>query len=87
MAPEIAIETAATDVATITVRAADRTGLLYDIADEVARAGFSIAWAKASVRGGVATDTLRLAVVSGTTPHDPGRLGHLAAALRTRCAS
>jgi [protein-PII] uridylyltransferase len=87
MAPEIAIETAAADVATITVRAADRTGLLYDIADEVARAGFSIAWAKASVRGGVATDTLRLAVVSGTTPHDPGRLGHLAAALRTRCAS
>ncbi|HZL05392.1 MAG TPA: hypothetical protein VFE45_08240, partial [Coriobacteriia bacterium] len=87
MAPEIAFDTSQPEVSTMTLRAADRTGLLYDIADEVARAGFSITWAKASVRGGVATDTLRLTGVSGTTPHDPGRLGHLAATLRTRCAS
>ena len=87
MAPEIAFDTLRPGVSTMTVRAADRTGLLYDIADEVARAGFSIAWAKASVRVGVATDTLRLTGVPGTAPHDPGRLGHLAVALRARCVS
>jgi len=84
---EISFDTSHPDVTTMTVRAADRTGLLYDIADEVARGGFSIEWAKASVRAGVATDTLRLRAVASATSHDPGRLGHLAAALRTRCAS
>ncbi len=87
MAAEVAFDTSRPGISTMTVRAADRTGLLYEIADEVAHAGFNIEWAKASVRGGVATDTLRLTGFSGTTPHDPGRLGHLAAALRARCAS
>jgi len=85
--PEITFDTSQPGVSTMTVRAADRTGLLYDIADEVARAGFSIEWAKASVRDAVAVDTLRLTANSGTAAHDPGRLGHLAAALRARCSS
>jgi [protein-PII] uridylyltransferase len=87
LAPEIAFDASQAEVVTMTVRAADRTGLLYDIADEVARAGFSITWAKASVRDGVATDTLRLEDTAGTASHDPGRLGHLAIRLRTRCVS
>ena len=87
MVPEVHTDASQPAVATLTVRAADRTGLLYDIADEVARGGFSIEWAKASVRAGIATDTLRLRSALNASPHDPGRLGHLAAALRTRCSS
>lgn len=66
----------------LTIRAADRPGLLYDIAHAIAGAGLSIIWAKASGSDGVVTDVFRLLDETGSAPRESGELGHLAMRIR-----
>lgn len=66
----------------LTVRAADRPGLLHDIAREIARAELVIVWAKASGSDGAVTDVFRLLDHDGVPPRDPGVLGHLSMRVR-----
>ncbi|MHB8705109.1 MAG: HD domain-containing protein [Coriobacteriia bacterium] len=78
------VEVSTTDpMATVlTVRTADRPGLLYDIAHTIAGVGLAIVWAKASGADGVVTDVFRLLDGSGAPPRDSGELGHLSMRLR-----
>lgn len=78
------VEVSTTDpmATTLTVRAADRPGLLYDIAHAIGEAGFLIVWAKASGSLGVVTDVFRLLDETGAPPRDSGELGHLAMRVR-----
>ncbi|TDB39667.1 MAG: ACT domain-containing protein [Actinobacteria bacterium] len=71
---------------TLDVGAPDRPGLLFDIADEVARAGFEITRVNARTREGRALDTFHIVDEEGLAPRDPGELGHLAMRLRERLA-
>ncbi len=68
------------------VSAPDRPGLLFDIADEVAAAGFAITRVIARTRDDRAHDTFHIVDADGLAPGDPGALGHLAMRLRERLA-
>jgi [protein-PII] uridylyltransferase len=69
---------------TVEVRAADRVGLLYDLALAFAQTGLRIRWAKAVTKDGVARDTFHVTDESGEPVDDPGVLGHLAMRIRER---
>lgn len=70
----------------LSVGSPDRPGLLFDIADEIARAGFTITRVNALTRNGRARDTFHIVDSEGYAPRDPGELGHLAMRVRERLA-
>jgi [protein-PII] uridylyltransferase len=69
---------------TVEVRAADRVGLLYDLALAFYRTGLQIHWARAVTKDGVATDVFHVTDATGEPVDDPGVLGHLAMRIRER---
>jgi len=82
--PRVSIEPPGTYATAVRVSAADRPGLLFDIADEIAAAGYVVTRANALTRGTRAKDTFHVVDVDGVAPSDPGALGHLAMRLRAR---
>ncbi len=68
----------------VRVRAADRPGLLYDIARAFADTGLRLTWARAVTRSGVANDVFHATDDDGEPVTDPGALGHLAMRIRER---
>jgi [protein-PII] uridylyltransferase len=68
----------------VRVRAADRVGLLYDLAIAFAQTGLRIRWARALTKDGVARDVFHVTDASGEPVDDPGVLGHLAMRIRER---
>lgn len=66
----------------IEVHAADRVGLLHDLALAFAQTGLQIRWARALTRDGVASDVFHVTDASGEPVDDPGVLGHLAMRVR-----
>lgn len=77
-------ETAESYATAVRVRAADRVGLLYDIARAFAETGLDIHWARALTQDGVARDVFHVTDASGEPVDDPGLLGHLAMRIRER---
>lgn len=68
----------------VEVRAADRVGLLYDLALAFAQTGLQIRWARALTKDGVARDAFHVTDAFGEPVDDPGVLGHLAMRIRDR---
>jgi [protein-PII] uridylyltransferase len=68
----------------VRVRAADRGGLLYDIARAFADTGLRLTWARAVTRSGVANDVFHATDDDGEPVTDSGVLGHLAMRIRER---
>ncbi|HEY5468183.1 MAG TPA: HD domain-containing protein [Coriobacteriia bacterium] len=68
----------------IEVRAADRVGLLHDLALAFAQSGLRIAWARALTKDGVARDVFHVTDELGEPVDDPGVLGHVAMRIRER---
>jgi len=66
----------------VTVRAADRPGLLHDLAAAVSAVGLDIRVARANTVEGIARDTFHVVGPDGGPVDDPGLLGHLAMRLR-----
>jgi [protein-PII] uridylyltransferase len=69
-------------VTEVKVRAADRVGLLYDLAQAFARTDLRIEWARAVTADGVAHDVFHITDEAGEPVSDPGVLGHLAMRIR-----
>jgi len=84
--PRVGVERTGTFSTAIRVSAADRPGLLFDIADEIAAAGYVVTRANVRTRGERAHDTFHVVDADGVAPTDPGELGHLAMRLRARLA-
>ncbi len=82
--PRISIEPPGSFATAVRVSAADRTGLLFDIVDEIASAGYVVTRANALTRGKRAHDTFHVVDAHGVPPVDPGKLGHLSMRLRER---
>jgi [protein-PII] uridylyltransferase len=82
----VRVETAATGAyaTEVRVRAADRVGLLYDLAQAFAQTGLQIRWARALTKDGVARDVFHVTDECGEPVDDPGVLGHLAMRIRER---
>jgi len=68
----------------VKVRAADRVGLLYDLARAFADSDLQIRWARAVTQSGVAKDVFHVTDATGEPVDDPGVLGHLAMRIRER---
>jgi UTP:GlnB (protein PII) uridylyltransferase len=68
----------------VEVRAADRVGLLYDLARAIADSGLQIRWARAVTQDGIARDVFHVTDAAGEPLDDPGVLGHLAMRIRER---
>ena len=68
----------------VEVRAADRVGLLYDLALAFAQSGLRIRWARALTKDGVARDVFHVTDEMGEPVDDPGVLGHVAMRIRER---
>jgi UTP:GlnB (protein PII) uridylyltransferase len=68
----------------VKVRAADRVGLLYDLALAFAGSGLQIRWARALTQDGIARDVFHVTDEAGEPVDDPGVLGHLAMRIRER---
>ena len=68
----------------VRVRAADRPGLLYDIARAFADTGLRLTWARAITRSGVANDVFHVTDDAGEPVTESGALGHLAMRIRER---
>jgi [protein-PII] uridylyltransferase len=68
----------------VKVRAADRVGLLYDLARAFADSGLQIRWARALTQDGIARDVFHVTDAYGEPVDDPGVLGHLAMRIRER---
>jgi len=68
----------------VRVVAADRVGLLYDIARAFADGQLDIHWARAITQDGVAHDVFHVTDAQGEPVTDPGVLGHLAMRIRER---
>jgi UTP:GlnB (protein PII) uridylyltransferase len=68
----------------VTVVAADRVGLLHDLARAISDSGLEIRWARAVTQNGIARDVFHVTDLSGEPVDDPGVLGHLAMRIRER---
>lgn len=66
----------------IQVTAADRPGLLHDVAQAVSASGVDIRWAKIKTIDGIAQDVFHVVGPDGGPVDDPGILGHLAMHVR-----
>jgi [protein-PII] uridylyltransferase len=71
-------------VTEVKVRAADRVGLLYDLARTFAQNGAQIRWARAVTTDGVARDVFHVTDEAGEPIDDPGVLGHISISIRER---
>ncbi len=80
----VRVDTSAGYGTAIYVTAADRVGLLYDIACAIASEDLEINWAKALTNGDVARDTFLVVGPDGQAPTDAGVLGHVAMRIRER---
>ncbi|MDP2182702.1 MAG: ACT domain-containing protein [Actinomycetota bacterium] len=80
--PKVTIDTDDPFAAVLVVHAADRVGLLYDIARAIAESGLDIQSVTATTRGGTAHDVFRLTDAAGEVPREAGLLGQLAMRLR-----
>jgi UTP:GlnB (protein PII) uridylyltransferase len=68
----------------VKVRAADRVGLLYDLALAFAQTGLQIRWARAITQDGIARDVFHVTDETGEPVDDAGVIGHLAMRIRER---
>ncbi len=84
VATTVSIEDPGAYATAIDVRAANRVGLLYDVANAISEAGLDIRWVKATTRGRVVRDVFHVVDASGEPVDDPGVLGHLAMRIRER---
>lgn len=82
IAPKVKIDTDDPFAAVLVVRAADRVGLLYDIARAIAESGLDIRSVTATTRGTTTRDVFRLTDAAGEVPREAGLLGQLAMRLR-----
>lgn len=82
--PTVSIEPAASYATAIYVTAADRVGLLYDLARAIEESGLDIRMAKATTRGHTVRDVFHVVDGLGEPVGDPGVLGHLAMRIRER---
>ena len=80
----VSVEDTGAYATAVRVRAADRPGLLYDIARAFADTGLRLTWARAVTRTGVANDVFHVTDESGEPVSDAGALGHLAMRIRER---
>lgn len=71
----------------VRVRAADRIGLLYDVARAIADTDLEIRWARATTRDGLADDVFHVTDSLREPVGDPGVLGHLSMRIRERVAT
>jgi [protein-PII] uridylyltransferase len=78
----VSIETQDPFVTVVRVRAADRVGLLHDLARAIAESGLEIASMTATTRQGMAEDVFRVQDGSGEAPREAGVLGQLQMRLR-----
>jgi [protein-PII] uridylyltransferase len=79
---QVRIEPAGWDTI-VRVRAADRPGLLHDVASAVSASGLDIRWTRIHTVDGIADDTFHVTDGEGGGPvGDPGVLGHLSMRLR-----
>jgi [protein-PII] uridylyltransferase len=69
-------------VTILEVEAADRVGLLHDVAAAVDACGLQIVWTKARTVGGVAHDVFSVAGPDGGPVSDAGTTGHLVMRVR-----
>jgi UTP:GlnB (protein PII) uridylyltransferase len=81
-APTVSIEHTGAYATAMYVRAADRVGLLYDIARAISDLGLDIRWARATTRGGTVLDAFHIVGADGEPVGDAGLLGHLAMRIR-----
>jgi [protein-PII] uridylyltransferase len=68
----------------VEVRAADRVGLLYDLAHAIADCGLQVRWARALTQDGIARDVFHVTDETGEPVDDPGILGHMSMRIRER---
>ena len=80
----VRVEDAAAYATSVRVRAADRPGLLYDIARAFADTGLRLTWVRATTRSGVANDVFHVTDENGEPVTDVGELGHLSMRIRDR---
>lgn len=80
--PRVTLDSSRGWATAVTVRAADRVGLLHDVAREISAEGLDIRWANVVTRNSVALDTFHVVDASGQALDDPGVLGHLSMRLR-----
>ena len=78
----VSIETQDPFATVVRVRAADRVGLLHDLARAIAESGLEIASMTATTRQGMAEDVFRVQDGSGEAPREAGVLGQLQMRLR-----
>jgi len=83
-APTVSTERTASYATALYVTAADRVGLLYDLARALEESGLDIRWAKATTRGPLVRDVFHVVDASGEPVEDAGVLGHLAMRIRER---
>lgn len=81
VAPSVEIAPGGWDT-TVRVVAADRPGLLHDLARAVAETGLDIRWARIQTMDGVARDVFHVVGEDGGPVDEAGVLGHLAMNLR-----
>lgn len=84
MEPTVSIERTGSYATALYVTAADRVGLLYDLARALDESGLDIRSATATTRGPLVRDVFRVVDASGEPVDDPGVLGHLAMRVRER---
>jgi [protein-PII] uridylyltransferase len=82
--PTVSTERTGSYATALYVTAADRVGLLYDLARALGESDLDIRWAKATTRGPLVRDVFHVVDASGEPVDDPGVLGHLAMRIRER---
>lgn len=83
---QVEVDTSTPYATGITVVAADRVGLLHDVARAITESGYDIRWANAFGKNGTVRDTFHVIDPDGLPPRDPGELGHVAMRIRERTA-
>lgn len=86
-ATDVEVGVAESYATSVRVIAADRVGLLHDIARAISDTDLDIRWARALTQDGVARDVFHVTDRSGEPVADPGVLGHLAMRIRERTSA
>lgn len=82
--PRVAVQPTETYDTALRVVAADRIGLLHDVAGAITASDLQIHRVRATSRGGVVTDTFHVTDAAGEPLSDPGEIGHLIMRVRAR---
>jgi [protein-PII] uridylyltransferase len=82
--PIVSVEHTGAYATAVFVTAADRVGLLHDLARAIAETGLDIRWARATTHGSRVRDVFHVVDADGEPVEDPGVLGHLAMRIRER---